>query len=490
MRSRAAPMYEPAVRTGHLPSRRVFHGSRDVILDPTRSIELLSLGSAGTGEINQVEFLYLPSGEILAQTPTKPSSSPPPMAASTATSHVPMLLESVDRYDQARSPSSSYASTLRPQQLSPRSASAKSYSSRASHLKTPYQQRILELETLLEHEKKRSLQKMRQLLDEQDKTRELESQVSALQNRCHVLEGALERQDAHARELQEANETYGARMASLLADHGRQTSQMEALQHQIQTLAATSQAAAPALELPAVTAPPPPRRLTDQASQTEPETPPNSEQPPSSSHHLALLEAIGAWKQSLDEWCAQPPSPLKVRLEDLLQDFPSLLLPASSLSIAPVPFEASAVLKRQLQLMEREWRQTHAKYVELKELCARQCVREADLQNFVNEHRLRGNCSLQAPSTAAASTFDDTLHGDQGRMKVVITHKAESAVHAKLDALRVRKEQVTVLPSARLAKKHERISTPKALKKPKKQHRTEKAPSTAGRTPLSRPWVC
>ncbi|KDO21892.1 hypothetical protein SPRG_12395 [Saprolegnia parasitica CBS 223.65] len=408
------------------------------------------------------------------------------MAVSTATSHVPMLLESVDRFDQARSPSSSYASTLRPQQLSPRSASAKSYSSRASHLKTPYQQRILELETLLEHEKKRSLQKMRQLLDEQDKTRELESQISALQHRCHALEGALERQDAHARELQETNETYEARMASLVADHGRQTSQMEALQHQIQTLAVASTAAPPAPELPAVTVPPPPRRLADQASQTESETPPDTDQPPSS--HLALLEAIHAWKQSLDEWCAQPPSPLKVRLEDVLQDFPSLSLPSSSSSSPPIPSEASAVLKRQLQLMEHEWRQTHAKYVELKELCARQCVREADLQNFVNEHRLRGNCSLQ--TAAAASTFDDALHGDQGRMKVVITHKPESAVHAKLDALRVKKEQVTVLPSARLAKKHERMPTPKALKKPKKQHRSDKAPLLAGRTQLSRPWVC
>uniref|UniRef100_A0AAV1UNU1 Uncharacterized protein n=1 Tax=Peronospora matthiolae TaxID=2874970 RepID=A0AAV1UNU1_9STRA len=48
-------------------------------------------------------------------------------------------------------------------------------------------------------------------------------------------------------------------------------------------------------------------------------------------------------------------------------------------------------LKKRLRQREDELRQTRVKYVELKELCARQCVREADLQNFINEHRLRGN---------------------------------------------------------------------------------------------------
>ncbi|RLN90309.1 hypothetical protein BBJ28_00020139 [Nothophytophthora sp. Chile5] len=52
-------------------------------------------------------------------------------------------------------------------------------------------------------------------------------------------------------------------------------------------------------------------------------------------------------------------------------------------------------LKKRLRLREDELRQTHVKYVELKELCARQCVREADLQNFINEHRLRGTLIIR-----------------------------------------------------------------------------------------------
>lgn len=51
-------------------------------------------------------------------------------------------------------------------------------------------------------------------------------------------------------------------------------------------------------------------------------------------------------------------------------------------------------LKKKLRVREDELRQMHVKYVELKELCAAQCIREADLQNFINEHRLRGNLTF------------------------------------------------------------------------------------------------
>lgn len=56
-----------------------------------------------------------------------------------------------------------------------------------------------------------------------------------------------------------------------------------------------------------------------------------------------------------------------------------------------------AVLKKKLRACEEELQQTRGKYSELKELCARQCVREADLQNFINEHRLRGNLVIRNP---------------------------------------------------------------------------------------------
>ncbi|OWY97718.1 hypothetical protein PHMEG_00031685, partial [Phytophthora megakarya] len=57
--------------------------------------------------------------------------------------------------------------------------------------------------------------------------------------------------------------------------------------------------------------------------------------------------------------------------------------------------DAVLFLKKRLRQREDELRQIHVKYVELKELCARQCVREADLQNFINEHRLRGNLIIR-----------------------------------------------------------------------------------------------
>ncbi|OQR91324.1 hypothetical protein ACHHYP_04784 [Achlya hypogyna] len=454
MRSREAPMYEPARRTGHLPSsssNRVFTSSERDIADPPRSMELLALGGDVSGGSNQVEFLYLPSGEILAKTsapkggrpqlitesspaklqmPTpslQPVTMPPPPAASATTNF-------------EISPTSSYASTLYPQALSPTSVAIKTRGKdlRASHLVSPHQQRILELETLLQHEKKRSLDKMRQLLHEQDKTHELQSQLNALENRCHVLEAALERQDVSARELQEANGRLEARIAALLADGEAKAKHIASLQsdlHRDRDAVAFT----------------PHHETADCSSQTDP------------ADLSPALAAVRVWKHTADELCAT--SDASGRLDELLRDFPDLAAP-------PLTPEAPAVamLKRRLHLVDREWRQTHAKYVELKELCARQCVREADLQNFVNEHRLRGQCSLQSPPPDESP----------GRMKVVVTSK--SAVLSKLDAMRVPHDRVSVVPSARLAKKHERIPTPKA---PRKQRPAAKS----ARGPAARPWV-
>lgn len=61
-------------------------------------------------------------------------------------------------------------------------------------------------------------------------------------------------------------------------------------------------------------------------------------------------------------------------------------------------------LTKKLRQKEEELRVTHVKYVELKELCARQCIREADLQNFINDHRLRGNLVIRNPSNQVNQT--------------------------------------------------------------------------------------
>ncbi|CAI5738311.1 unnamed protein product [Hyaloperonospora brassicae] len=86
-------------------------------------------------------------------------------------------------------------------------------------------------------------------------------------------------------------------------------------------------------------------------------------------------------------------------------------------------------LKKRLRQRDDELRQTCAKYVELKELCARQCVREADLQNFINEHRLRGNlpvirkasnCQPGAASSNKQTRAQDKQH-DTARCRVDVT---------------------------------------------------------------------
>ncbi|CAI5746489.1 unnamed protein product [Peronospora destructor] len=63
-------------------------------------------------------------------------------------------------------------------------------------------------------------------------------------------------------------------------------------------------------------------------------------------------------------------------------------------------------LKKRLREREDKLRQTHIKYMELKEMCARQCVREADLQNFINAHRLRGNLIIRKNSSSKSKGAD------------------------------------------------------------------------------------
>ncbi|OQS06697.1 40S ribosomal protein S16, partial [Thraustotheca clavata] len=451
---RSTPRYEPVLRMGHLSTAGLMHSD-------LASVDLVSLDDTS----NQVEFLYLPSGEILAK--TSPSKE----------------RQEERRFKPLSSPESSFASSLRPQQLSPTSANVKSYSKglKASQLVNPYQQRVVELETLLQHEKRRSLDKMRLLLEEQDKVQELQNQVTSLQTRCKVLESALERQDLLAREVRQEKDSLDDQMVSLMAELAEKALQIDTLQSQLEILSTkefinTQEA---------------PRITSEQVTQTDVQSSPYEE----------VLQAVQSWKKMADEWCTQS-SDLKLHFEDLLKDFPSVFTVPSASNEASNS-TTIAMLQRRLNYVDHEWRQTHAKYVELKELCARQCVREADLQNFVNEHRLRGNCSLHItptqPEVHQQSTFDDVIEQPtpperphRGHMKVVITQKgpngsssveeSSSAVLSKLQTLRVPRDQVTVVPSSRLTKKHARMPTPKAPKK-------SKSSSKQRASPAARPWV-
>eukprot|EP00644_Phytophthora_capsici_P013083 jgi/Phyca11/100998/e_gw1.5.651.1 len=84
--------------------------------------------------------------------------------------------------------------------------------------------------------------------------------------------------------------------------------------------------------------------------------------------------------------------------------------------------EAVHFLKKRLRQREEELRQVHVKYVELKELCARQCVREADLQNFINEHRLRGNLIIRKTDSIkpnGAANNQEPVQDDQPHRKMI-----------------------------------------------------------------------
>ncbi|KAF0714147.1 Aste57867_4018 [Aphanomyces stellatus] len=413
--------------TTTLETQRYMEG--DIFLDT-------SIGSA-TVETNpkSVEFFYLPSGEILA----KPTSSIAP----------PLQIE-IPRSTYALHPSTHAASSasysLQEQGLSP--SSTEKGTTRRSKA-TPHQQRILELEALLQNEKKRSLDKMRLLLDEQDKSHDLQTRFAALQAKVTHLETAASHHAGHVQYMQTSLADANTRNTSLAADVTQKNARIESLTNELARV--TDQLAA--LEAHQDVSTPPRVPTTISSTQTSRGSTPSKPPTPSSKMAAttldqpvqtdsvvdpwaALVEAIQTWKDMADavtHTSTSMSSPTS--LESLLADFPTLARPTDVAAKSPPP--VVAMLKRRLAFVEKEWRQTHAKYIELKELCARQCVREADLQNF-NEHRLRGQCSLRLPSAASTSvlpvsaapspnhrtrpspTSSSSRHPSHGHMQVVI----------------------------------------------------------------------
>ncbi|RHY36326.1 hypothetical protein DYB38_004024 [Aphanomyces astaci] len=284
-----------------------------------------------------------------------------------------------------------------------------------------YQQRILELETLLQNEKKRSLDKMRLLLDEQDKSHDLQTRFSSLQTKIKTLEATISRHDTHTRDLQASVAAANARQASLVHEISDKTKHVDKLTQDLATaqktnalLLANTQPAAsrPPPPLPTVatsytqslesssiptitmatpaaipstaspaTIPPPHHAPTPSTDAPSSSTSP----PPSPSSMESVLDAIRAWKDMADAWSRNPPatSTSSSSLGALLGQFPALPRRIPSELGPSKDAAAVAMLQRRLALVDKEYRHTHTKYIELKELCARQCVREADLQNFV-----------------------------------------------------------------------------------------------------------
>ncbi|CAK4134412.1 unnamed protein product [Aphanomyces euteiches] len=457
-----------------------------------------------------VEFLYLPSGEILAQPQSVVGGAIPPPLQLGSANYATSLKSGYDSLTRSMHETASH-SVAQP---------GTAVSRRGSTKMTPHQQRILELETLLQNEKKRSLDKMRLLLDEQDKSHDLQTRFAALQAKVSSFESTSTRQIAHIEELKASLAASEARNASLVADLAQKSNQIDRLAEdvaeksvQIAVLQASPQASITQTSSTQTSSPK--ASPNSNAASKEPSTTAETQE---KSSLTSILQAVRVWKEMADNWCTQSTISQSKTLESLLLEFPSIPSTEDNGVSPGLTTEASAViamLKRRLAYVDKEWRQTHSKYVELKELCARQCVREADLQNFVNEHRLRGQCSLRLPSsnTVAAPTPSTALQSPlpdneitkeqsprydeskkppvpRGHMKVIIkrSHGHEttttaassdtsSAIRAKLQTLpRKTSTSPVVVPSSRLAKQHQRTPTPR-----------KKKPSST--TSSGRPWV-
>ncbi|TDH70162.1 hypothetical protein CCR75_001666 [Bremia lactucae] len=126
-----------------------------------------------------------------------------------------------------------------------------------------------------------------------------------------------------------------------------------------------------------------------------------------------FLACVELWKDSSmkEMQRCQDQKDLPAALEHVWLNFPKL-----SNKIAAPQADTVVTLKTRLRQKEDELRQTFVKYTELKELCAQQCIREAALQNFVYEHRLRGNLVIRKnPDVIPVKTESchPRVHGDE-----------------------------------------------------------------------------
>ncbi|EGZ14031.1 hypothetical protein PHYSODRAFT_513499 [Phytophthora sojae] len=253
---------------------------------------------------------------------------------------------------------------------------------------------------------------MTQLLDEQDKNQQLRDQVEALEAQLAARDSKVNAKLQEAARIREeqAQMTENERVARVnaLEEQVRlQEAKIARLKHEKSQLKTAVRQLKALADLDAIT-----QRLHE------------------------FLAKVEHWKTSSKErmrTCDQK-TDLPALLEHVWSDFPQFSgvapmnhkgdsSPASeqrqqqSTPVADEQADAVVFLKKQLRQREDELRQAHVKYVELKELCARQCVREADLQNFINEHRLRGNLIIHknggAKHSGAADNQDPVQENHQ-----------------------------------------------------------------------------
>ncbi|KAL4139580.1 hypothetical protein PRIC2_003075 [Phytophthora ramorum] len=273
------------------------------------------------------------------------------------------------------------------------------------------------LESELQKEKKRVLEKMTQLLDEQGKNQELRDRLEALEARVAAEGSDTSNKDREAaREQEERNETLEKEKTDhirTLEEQGRlQETKIARLKHDKDQLkTALKQLTSAGIS-------------NDRRSDGEEAAVLKAELDDVTKRLQEFLAKVERWKSTSKETMqsCDDKVDLSALLEQAWLNFPQFAgVIASQHKEDPIPApeqqqrstgpdeQADAVvfLKKRLRQREDELRQTHVKYVELKELCARQCVREADLQNFINEHRLRGNLIIRRNSATKPSATPD-----------------------------------------------------------------------------------
>ncbi|KAG3113694.1 hypothetical protein PI124_g6055 [Phytophthora idaei] len=256
------------------------------------------------------------------------------------------------------------------------------------------------LESELQKEKKRVLEKMTQLLDEQGKNQQLRDRVEALEAQLAAKE----------------SET-----SNTIREHEVQTQSIEKKQAELEEQVRLQEATIARL-----------KNDKDQLKAAVKQLKKTASNPPSDQHLDSnkatnlrtelddmtrvledFLAKVERWKDKTKKELqnCEDMSDLPALLEQKWLKFPQFpgvsarphkesSSPLSEQQSTPGTEEQDDVLflKKRLRQREEELRQTHVKFVELKEICARQCVREADLQNFINEHRLRGNLIIRKNS--------------------------------------------------------------------------------------------
>lgn len=258
---------------------------------------------------------------------------------------------------------------------------------------------VKQLEEELQREKKRVLEKMTLLLEEQGKNQQLHRQVETLESQ---LVSANTNATSNATK---ASQDWETRAQALEQQHSDAVKSMELqLQQKDSAILQLEQDKDRLREAVA--------KLRDRAAREKTSTEESKEIEVDLKAQLEqLIASIRKFLKRVDRWkanskdamdCCDRSTDLAALMENMWLDFPRFpnwkesarsdnnADEADSQSVNIVRF-----LKKRVRSREEEFQQLQAKYVELKELCARQCVREADLQNFINEHRLRGNLIIR-----------------------------------------------------------------------------------------------